>query len=134
IKMAKWDNVVELASKIYPKVKKKIYKRLSELKNTTFEEIEAKAGRNLSEIDKKGSSDSNFMTYDRFRKSKGTLEDVRAFFYHTLHLRELYSGDGYTYNETGERGLMEYIAPNKKLTELGEFRLINMNIEIANDF
>ena len=61
------------------------------------------------DIDKSGQSDPNFMTYKRFKQSKGTLIDVRAFFYFTLHFRELFSGNGYTYNQKGERTVKEYI-------------------------
>ncbi|KKL79777.1 hypothetical protein LCGC14_2011420 [marine sediment metagenome] len=68
-KLATWDNLANMVSEIYPEVKKKIYNRLEELKNTPF-----------SEIDKNGTEDSDFMTYERFKQSVGTLIDVRAFF------------------------------------------------------
>ncbi len=117
-----------MVSEIYPEVKKKIYNRLEELKNTPFSEIEKRADRKFNEIDKNGTEDSNFMTYERFKQSEGTLVDVRAFLYHTVHLRELFSGDGFTYEEDRQRGLKEYIAPNCKLEELGEYHLIDMII------
>ena len=65
-----------------------------------------------------------------FNNSEGTLIDVRAFLYHIVHLRELFSGDGFTYEEDGKKGLREYIAPNCRLEELGEYHLIDMNINL----
>lgn len=129
-KLATWDDVALMVSQIYPQAKTKIYHQLQKLKLTTFSEIEGVANRKFNIIDKKGPEDKNFMTYERFKNSKGTLIDVRAFFYHTVHLRELFSGDGFTYDSNGERGLKEYIAPNCKLEELEEYNLINMMINL----
>lgn len=129
-KLATWDNTLYLISQIYPKIRKKIYKQLPLLKNTPFSEIERKAGFKFDEIDKFGPKDKRFMTYKRFKKSKGTLEDVRVFLHHTIHLRELFAGDGFTYNEEGKRGLREYIAPNRKLKELGDYSLIDIAIKL----
>lgn len=129
ILLATWDNVAKLTSKIYPDIKKRIYSRLEELKSKKFSEIQEMASFSFEEVERKGKDDPNFMTYERFKNSSGTLVDVRAFLYHTLHLRFLYSGDGYTYDELGNKGLMEHIAPNKKLVDLGEHRLIPMNVK-----
>jgi hypothetical protein len=129
-KLATWDNLARLVSEIYPLAKTKIYNRLEELKKTSFSEIERRAGRIFNTIDKAGPEDKNFITYEKFINSEGTLIDVRAFLYHTVHLRELYSGDGFTYDEDGKKGLMEFIAPNCRLEELGDYYLIDMNINL----
>lgn len=97
--LATWDNAAQLASEIYPKVKQKIYQKLDDIKKTPFSEIEKESGLNWGKIDKIGDNDPNFMTYNRFKRSKGSLSDVRAFFYFTLHFRELFSGDGYIINQ-----------------------------------
>jgi len=47
-----------------------------------------------------------------------------------VYLRELFSGDGFTYEEEGKKGLKEYIAPNCRLEELGKYYLIDMNISL----
>lgn len=70
------------------------------------------------------------MTYERFKKSKPTLINARSFLYFTLHLRELFSGDGYTYTSSGKRGLMEYFAPNKPINQLGECVIIDIEINV----
>jgi len=129
-KLATWDNVAHIVSEIYPQAKIKIYSKLAELKSTPYSEIERDANRKFNIIDKVGPEDKNFMTYERFNNSEGTLIDVRAFLYHTIHLRELFSGDGFTYEEEGNKSLKEYIAPNCRLEELGEYYLIDMNISL----
>ncbi|MBY9006401.1 MAG: hypothetical protein KGD63_06555 [Candidatus Lokiarchaeota archaeon] len=126
--LATWDNLITLISTIYPEVKDMIEKHLKKLKKTPFVKIEKKANRKFNEIDKEGPSHPHFMTHERFKNSKGTLVDVRAFLYHTIHLRELFAGDGFTYDENGQPGLKEYISPNCKLDELGEYHLIDMII------
>lgn len=130
ILLATWDNVAKLCSKIYPNVSDKIYAVLDQLKTIPFQRIQMLADYDFEEIKRNGLHDPNFMNYELFRKSEGTLINVRAFLYHTLHFRMLFSGDGYTYDEDGNRGLREYIAPNKRLNELGEYRLIDIKIEI----
>ncbi|HEC37877.1 MAG TPA: hypothetical protein ENI29_06545 [bacterium] len=109
-KLATWDDVALIVSQIYPKAKSKIYHQLEKVKLTKFSEIERVANRKFNIIDKIGPEDKDFITYERLNNSEGTLIDVRAFFYHTVHLRELFSGDGFTYDANGERGLREYIA------------------------
>ncbi|HDZ17684.1 hypothetical protein LCGC14_0910790 [marine sediment metagenome] len=109
-KLATWDDVALMVSQIYPKAKSKIYHQLEKVKLTKFSEIERVANRKFNIIDKIGPEDKDFITYERLNNSEGTLIDVRAFFYHTVHLRELFSGDGFTYDANGERGLREYIA------------------------
>ncbi len=129
-KLATWDDVALMVSQIYPKAKSKIYHQLEKVKLTKFSEIERVANRKFNIIDKIGPEDKDFITYERLNNSEGTLIDVRAFFYHTVHLRELFSGDGFTYDANGERGLREYVAPNCKLEELGEYNLIDMTIKL----
>ncbi|MFX1573628.1 MAG: hypothetical protein ACFFB0_12830 [Promethearchaeota archaeon] len=128
--LATWDNTAKLASKVYPKAKKKIYNKLEELTQVSFEKIEKESSMIWGEIDKIGTSDPNFMTYKRFKQSKGTLIDVRKFFYFTLHFRELFSGDGFTYNQKGEKTLKEYICLNQKLKNFSDYRLIDIEISI----
>lgn len=47
-----------------------------------------------------------------------------------MYLWELFSGDGYTYDANGNRGLMKYIVPNKPLVELGAHDVIDMSVQV----
>lgn len=129
-KLATWKNVVEVVAEVYPDIAHKLYQNLDDMENTSFAKIERMAGFDFDEIDKKGKSDSRFMTYERFQKCTGTLVEARAFLYFTIHLRELFSGDGYTYTYDGRRGLKEYIVANKPIADLGENEVIDIDVKI----
>ncbi|MFX1450526.1 MAG: hypothetical protein ACFFCM_06775 [Promethearchaeota archaeon] len=128
--LATWENAAKLASEVYPKVKNKIYSKLDGLQRIPFEQIEKDSSLIWGEIEKIGESNLNFITYRRFKQSKGTLIDVRAFFYYTLHFRELFSGDGYIYNQNGEKRSKEYICLNQKLKKFKDYRLVDMEVSL----
>ncbi len=125
--IATWDNVINLVSKTYPKISNKLHDHIENLKNTSFESIENEAKFDFSEIDKLGKEDQRFMTYERYIESPNSLVAARAFLYFTVHLRELFSGDGYTYTSDGKKGLTEYIVLNRKISELGPHIMIDIN-------
>lgn len=128
--LATWDNVLVMVQRVYPEVAYMVENNLSELKKTTFDTIEARAGFDFSEVDKLGSSDYRYMTYDRFEKSGGDLIDTRAFLYFTLHLRELFSGDGYTYTSNGVRGLKEYFIQNMPIADISGAKVYDIDVEL----
>lgn len=125
--LADWFNVIRTVSKTYPNISSKIQKHLSTLRRSTFDEIEKNAGFDFSEVDKNGKEDPFFMTYEKYEKSGDNLINARSFLYFTIHLRELFHGDGYTYTADGDKGLMEFIVANKKLSELGDHIKIDID-------
>lgn len=79
-------------------------------------------------MDKHGQVNPDFITADRLmRIDHPSLWQVRAFLYHTVYLKELFKGDGYSYNAKGERLIKEYVMKNRPLNELGDYRLIDIN-------
>lgn len=130
--LATWDNTIDMVCAVYPDVAAPIRACRQALKTRSFESIQAEAGFNFLEVEKAGDNDLRFMTYERFVQSVKTLADVRAFLYFSVHLRELYSGDGWTYDAAGRRGVREYIIPNKPIAELGENQIIDINVIIPN--
>lgn len=129
-KLATWENVVEIVGSVYPLALSPLYRSLNFFKNTSFEEIERTAEFNFAEVDKTGIADNRFMTYERFIAGNQNAIAAREFLYFTIHLRELFAGDGYTYDAQRNRGLMEYIVPNKPLVELGNYDLIDMSVSV----
>lgn len=127
-KLATWDNVIDVVSSVYPDLEEKLRKQLEALKAVSFEKIQKMEDQTFKKIDRLKEFSEHYMSYDRFKRSKGYLHNVRAFLYSTIHLRELFAGDGYTYDEEGNRGLMEYITKNCSLDELGAHELINMQV------
>lgn len=126
--LATWENTVKVVSRVYPNLKRKLRKNIGQLKTVPFGEIERMSGFNFGEVDKNGPDDPRYMTAERFERSKGTLANVRAFLYYTVHLRELYSGDGFTYDNDGNRGLMEFIVPNQPIAGLSGCMMIDLDI------
>ena len=131
-RLATWDNVTQLAGETYPDIRDTLEQYLDELKATPFEDIEQAAGFSFATVCHNGINDPRYMTHERFLQSPQDLVATRAFHYFTLHLRELYSGDGYTYDHEGNKGVLEYIVLNKPLHELGRHALIDVAITLPN--
>lgn len=133
VKLATWDNLLEMVCEVYPNVADLIRSHWTSLKTRSFREIEAQAGFKFLEVEqpkdktKKKQDDPRFMTYERLQQSSGTLADVRAFLYFSVHIRELYRGDGYT-DVSGSRGMREYLARNVRLVDLGAHELIDFEV------
>jgi hypothetical protein len=126
LKLANWDGVFEVACIVYPHLADKLLMQKEVVTKLPFDRIQNLAGYSFSEVQNYGITDPRFMTEERFAKSIGNVVDVRAFFYHTFQLRELYSGDGYTRKPCGQVGVIEYIAPNILLDSLKNYRLIDL--------
>jgi hypothetical protein len=128
--VATWDNVTDLASRTYPAIQDVLETHLPDLKIAMFKGLEATTGYSFHDVDCLGKADERYMTYARFCESPQDLVATRAFYYFTLHLRELFSGDGYTYDHTGGKGVVEYIIRNKPVRELGESALMDLEVVV----
>lgn len=137
IKEATWDNVAQLVSEIYPEFKERINKNLNGLKTTPFavfqDQFMKMAKKEFRFVDRDGPINSFFMTKERYQNSSGNLLDTRRFLYNCVHLSDLFSGDGYTYDEQGNRGLREFVIKNKPLNELGKYILIDLKVDYPKD-
>jgi len=122
-----WPNTVALAERLYPSVATKLEKQLPNLEKVPFQEIQAQAPRKFAQANIEGPKSVDFIDLARLEKSEGKLWQVRAFLYHEAHLTDLYSGDGFTKLENGERGLKEYIGINKDLSALSDVTLVDLN-------
>ena len=128
-----WDNLLKLVKDAYgetSKVSKALEKNLESLKTIKFDDI----------MKQKDSVFSGKMTQQelekrvekRVEKRDGNLcnlWEIRMFLNDVLNLNKLYSGDGYTYNDKGERGVPEYFSKNMELTQLGEYSLMDLKYE-----
>jgi hypothetical protein len=133
--LATWNNVVEIVGDIYPDTKDIFKASLHDLKTYTFDYYESITKKDWSEIDKVGKIDPDFITYEAFKNSAGGSSSVNAvlirmFLYFTVHLRELFSGDGYTYDDKGNRGLLEYIAENKTISSFANKGLFDFKVDL----
>lgn len=121
---ATWDNIIDLAQKLYPQVAVLIEGQRPELKRTTFAGIMGLSGGWTWKP--RMSHETGFMSPEALMRSSGSLVEVRRFFFDTLQLRELYRGDGWTYNASGVRGVAEYLVPSVPLAKIGKYELIDL--------
>lgn len=132
-KLGTWDNVLSIVETMYPEVWSKIAPHRATIAKMRIEdlpEIEKRLGFTFGEVEKLGKADSRFMTIDRFKSTRGTADEARAFLYFVAHLRELYTGTGYTQNSSGQRGVAEYILPNRPLSQLGDHELLDISVTL----
>jgi hypothetical protein len=130
---ATWDNMLDITGMVYPEVREDLLAHRDKLQQVPFAEIQQQAGFNFHEVDRNGATDSRYMTPERFLASPRDLTAARALLYFSVHLRELYSGDGYTHTAMGERGLQEYAILNQPLRELGNFALLDVEVELPTE-
>lgn len=140
--LADWDGVFRIAAEVYPELASCCAKHASMLRSLTgfaltpgqtdqghfIHEIERLAGYQFKDADKK--DDPRFMSIEKYRSSGKSLWELRALLYHTLHLRELYSGDGYTYNEQGRRQLKEYVMRNKRIKDIQGSSVLDLDVTV----
>lgn len=122
---ATWPNVLALVGEVYPDAGYGLLTNRRDLQKVSFDAIQEAAGYNFAQVDANGPDDERFMTHERYLRSGMGLIATRAFLYNTVHLRELYSGDGFTYSPDGEQSLQEYATLNKRLDDIGEYALLN---------
>jgi hypothetical protein len=125
---ATWSNMVSLISHAYPQTTKALHSHYNQLSKIPFEQIQTQSGFSFAEVEKNGPSDPRFMTIDRFMQSQMNLVDIRAFLYFSIYLKELFSGDGYTYSSDGYRGMQEFATLNQPINSLGKNALLDINI------
>lgn len=113
---ATWEGLSKVTIKSYPDLADDFCKFYPDLTNSKYDDFEKAAGYKFADVD--DYSNPRFMSYDKYINSKRTVVEFRAFLYHVLHIRELFSGDGYTYDEKGKRGLREFLILNKRISDI----------------
>ncbi|MBY0552284.1 MAG: hypothetical protein K2W95_33705 [Candidatus Obscuribacterales bacterium] len=124
VKQATWPNTVDFASGVYPLVETKLRAQLAALQSTPYADIEAAAGYKFYDAYMAGDKDSRYMTYERLQASEGNLVQVRAFLFHTLHLRELFEGTGFTAAQ------QEHFVLNAKLQDIVPHLLLPLDMTV----
>ncbi|UJR12631.1 hypothetical protein I4U23_016806 [Adineta vaga] len=128
VKLATWDNILELMVRAYPEIDSTIWKtNKDELKSLTYEQIDP-TGNNLKNY-YLGKDSEHFLSDERFfaLKEKPTLSQVRAFLHHQIGLNELFKGDGRTVQHDGVVTDNEYLTKNRRLDELPQCVLLDLN-------
>ena len=129
--IANWKNTLAAICAAYPEIAHLVKLHAKELKRTSFGSFEEQAGFSFAAVDKLGASDQRFMNLSRLLDSPGSACDLRRFLYHVTRLSELYNGDGRTRTEEGKPGVREYIMANRPLTNLGQYELTAIHLNLA---
>jgi len=124
---ANWEGVSKLVEFAFPEVKSSFDIHFEAMKSTNFEEIQRKADFDFFEARASGKTHPNYFTLERFMISQRSLVETRAFLYHTVGLRELFKGDGYTYTHDGKKGYKEYLVPNHYRHELEDLVVVELD-------
>ncbi len=132
-KLGTWDNVLSCVEAMYPEVWAKIAPHRATIAAMTPNDlpaVESRLGFKFHDAEKGGKSDPRFMTIDRFKACRGTADEARAFLYFVVHLREQFVGSGYTQNTAGQRGVPEYLLPNKPISALGDHEMLDISVTV----
>lgn len=139
---ATWDGLFSLVDRHYSEnISSKIRRYAQELKQTSYDEIEARArisylgGCSYFEVNEMGidgnSTDPRFMSEERFSECEGTLEECRGFLYNRMGLSRLFDGSGFTKDANGRLIVREYLQPNIPVQNIPAFRYLDLPINDA---
>lgn len=128
---AYWSETLEVCADAWPEVSIILRNSLMQMRKWPFEywEMHLKMAIGMTFKELKAKPDHPWhMTVDRLSNMTGAVSGIfiRIFLYLNAFLTELYSGDGFTWNESGTRGLPEYISLNRKISELPSPLIIAM--------
>lgn len=124
---ATWDELAVVCSDAYPELCPDFVRAISKLADWPFSWYEAEMGYNFGGV---GKEDPRFMSYENYLRSARDHRALRGFLYHTCYVTKLYSGDGYTYNEQGQRGLAEYVMQNKRIADIAGATVCDIEVQL----
>lgn len=113
---ATWEGLQKVTSEVYPDLADDFKKHFVAFRSNSYDKFETAAGYKFHDVD--DPTNPKFMSYDAYKASGKSAWELRAFLYHVLHIKELFKGDGYTYDENGKRGVREFLMANKKVSEI----------------
>ena len=113
---ATWDGLIKVTGEVYPDLVSDLRNHAPVFRSSAYTLFESTAGYKFHDVD--DPTNPKFMSYDAYMASSRSPWELRAFMYHVLHIKELFRGDGYTYDEKGKRGVREYLIANKNISDI----------------
>jgi hypothetical protein len=138
---ATWDGAFQILKDAFPDVYEAAKHTLNEISATEYLDLLNKYQVDYSpfEVRSNGIQDLRYITHERFCERfinsgvKPNPADLRLFMYYNMGIRELYKGDGFTYNEKGEKGVTEYLMRNRKRNEVEHVVIRLDHLQMPND-
>jgi len=124
---ATWAGVARVLESQYPEAWPRVQHHLPTIQSMPFADIQAQAGYDMLGANLAGrdpstgeSPSEHYMSLQRFLRlgPSPSLVQVRQFLWDELGLKGLFRGDGFTYDDHGERGYEEFLACNLRLREI----------------
>eukprot|EP00854_Cymbomonas_tetramitiformis_P019303 gene19303-23076_t len=116
---ATWDGLESMVSRAYPEVAEKVTARMPQIRSESFRELQSQAGYDMLEVNLKGREvDTRYVSAARLQQREGNVTEVRQFLFDECGVRNLFTGDGYTVDDAGIKGVAEYLAINRALAEI----------------
>ena len=113
---ADWDGVSALVRACWPEIGDAMERHLPALKTASFDMLQREYQHSMYTARDGGVEHEHFMSTQRL-VDKGADDaracDVRAFLYHVVGLGRLFRGDGFTWTESGKRGVPEYLCKSR---------------------
>lgn len=113
---ASWDGLFDLVQRVSPECFERISPFLDELKTREYSSYSDFDIENMSALEY-----SKVCSFESFASNSIdtlTVTYARAFFRHALKCTSLFRGDGYTYDEYGNRGVDEYVVRRMLISDL----------------
>lgn len=136
---ATWEGVIQHIKTTFPLAYEDVMDNIHTLRERSFEDFEKEAGFQFLECKKNrdgkgGPGSPPYFSYEYFCSlpKPRTAWQVRAFLYCEVRLLKLFTGDGYTCNESkAGRRILEYLGPNVRLSDLDPSKsaVMRMNID-----
>ena len=133
---ASWMNVIKVVGKAYPEISNRLWAHGQVLQTygvdnfKAFEKASGMTSVEINEIKSNGRSDPKFMSFDRYKEAANTAVSARLFLYYTVGLNSLFSGDGYTRDKDGNKGIKEYLMCNKPLRDIEGSILVDLDVQL----
>lgn len=104
-----WDNLLSLVSRESPQAGEKLAQHLPALRSTPYKELCEQVGYDMSSIPLEVYQRVTSIADYGNPSTPNDLGHARAFLRATFKCTPLFSGDGFAYSETGERGVQEFL-------------------------
>jgi hypothetical protein len=128
---ATWENFLKVVATAYPEFAADCTTHLADLKSWKWPWYAMKLLWAI-EAQKKQTPwktpNEKFMSPDNYAKSPRDAAHFRAFLAHSCYANKLFHGDGFTYNDKGERGLAEYVMPDMEIDPIPGVARVDLTV------
>lgn len=130
-KSARWKDFLGVVAATYPDIEEDCKQHIHELQTLSQSRdrgwgyLNKKIGFDIG-AQKKGTK--TYMTLDTYMKSSRDIAHFRAFLAHSCYANKLFSGDGFTYNDNGDKQAEEFVMADAAIDEIEGVSCCDMEV------